>query len=659
MNSPAGRAGQRRTLTYNPALDGIRAVSVIAVLLYHAGVISGGWIGVEVFFVLSGYLITALLLLELDSRGRIDLVEFWRRRARRLLPGIGLLVVMVAGYVAVFHSTSTSIGRDVAGLLTYTSNWTTAAGDGYWAQFASPSPLRHAWSLAVEEQFYLLFPVMSMVLLRPTVRRWAVPGVTALALIWQVASTAFFSVNRVYLGTDTRAFGLLAGATIAVVLHDAPVGRRRWSSSVASATGSIGCLWLVFAALALSEDTVGLFRGPFQLVVVATAMVLLSVTAGSPSIISRAFGIGPLADVGRWSYGIYLFHWPILLAIEPSVGRPWILFVIVTAITVPFAALSHRYVEQPIRQRGVAAFGDPKPVWFTAALVVAVAGLTATAGADAPPTAADVAARPVVVADGPVPSMRADPVEAAEVTDAARPTVGLVPRTDGRPLRVYVVGDSVGQSIEEALAPVSDELGLEVFGRSAGACGYDRVRMRYFSGDEEPEICTEVIDRWRPDVEAFRPDAVLFVYGSWSGWTHEGRVQTQCEAGLADHVRSLYGLALDDLSASGAPVYFVAPAIWEGNPEGPGSTPDRFRCVRDVMASFVDDHRDRAGFVDLLEEFCVGDRCNATVDGTPIRPDGVHFEGPAAPSAVVALLDQILEPPPQGWPDVAAVEPPT
>jgi peptidoglycan/LPS O-acetylase OafA/YrhL len=360
---------ERPTLSRNLALDGLRGLSIIVVILYHSGVVSGGWIGVEVFFVLSGYLITTLLLLELDGTGRIDVVAFWKRRARRLLPGIGLLLVLIGLYTAWFSErTSSTIDLDIFGVLTYTSNWTTIAGDGYWATFATPSPLRHMWSLAVEEQFYLVFPLLALWLLLPRRRRWAVPTLTTAALAWQVAATSFFDINRVYLGTDTRAFGLLAGATAAVALHETRSrrantgpGTQRWQPMA----GLAAIVVLAVGVVVLSEDTDGLFRGPFQLVVCA-AVALTTVIADRDRSgwLGHALSAGPLVHIGRWSYGIYLFHWPILIALEPGTPKqPWLLALAVSALAIPLAALSFRWIEVPIMRTGLRAFKPQSIGW--------------------------------------------------------------------------------------------------------------------------------------------------------------------------------------------------------------------------------------------------------------------------------------------------------
>lgn len=226
-------------------------------------------------------------------------------------------------------------------------------------------------------------------------------------------------------------------------------------------------------------------------------------------------------------------------------------------------------------------------------------------------------------------------------------------------MRIYVAGDSLGESVARELTAIADDVGIEVFTRAAAGCGFDRERMQYFNGDWEPEACRDLIDAWRPDVVAYQPDAVIVAYAGWWGWYRDGRMQTQCEPELADHVRGLYDLALADLHASGAPVYFVSPANWEGPPVGPDGIPALFDCVRELLTDWVDANAPAARLVDVASMLCADDRCDATIDGEPVRPDRIHFSGPAAPAMMTAILAEMIEPPPQGWIHEAEITPPT
>ena len=232
-------------IAYQPALDGLRGVAVLAVLLYHGGVtwMRGGFLGVDLFFVLSGYLITTLLFVEWGRRRSIDLIAFWIRRARRLLPALALLVIGVMAYAAVVAGASEAgrIRGDGLASIFYVANWRfVASGQSYFDQFTTPSPLRHMWSLAIEEQFYLLWPVVVLALLkwRPSLRlfeRLFAGGAIVSAVLMAVLYHPGDDPSRVYYGTDTRAQALLVGGTLAAILI-----RARGAEGAAGAVRSVG-----------------------------------------------------------------------------------------------------------------------------------------------------------------------------------------------------------------------------------------------------------------------------------------------------------------------------------------------------------------------------------------------------------------------------------
>ena len=360
-----GATGPRRPTKYLPGLDGLRAIAVISVVLYHGGVgwLPGGFLGVDVFFVISGFLITRLLLSEVAADDRIDVVRFWKRRARRLLPALWTLLVSVAVWLLVAHSNE--VGRirgDLAGAMTYVTNWfLVVTGRSYFDQFGRPSPLRHLWSLAVEEQFYLVWPVLFGCLLR-----WRLGRRSTFAVIvgGAIASTALMAVlfhpghdpSRVYYGTDTRAGGLLIGAAYAVWARrrtGSPKPTAGWRPDALFAGGLVG-----FAAMAMStgDQDVWLYRGGFLVVsLVALAMVAAVVHPGARLSV-RAMSTPLLRWIGLRSYAIYLWHWPVVVFTRPGVDlrlTGWPVLALRLAITAVLAELSWRLVEDPIR-RGLA-----------------------------------------------------------------------------------------------------------------------------------------------------------------------------------------------------------------------------------------------------------------------------------------------------------------
>jgi peptidoglycan/LPS O-acetylase OafA/YrhL len=348
-------------LTYRPGLDGLRALAVAGVVLYHAGVswMPGGFLGVDVFFVLSGYLITSLLLAERRRRGRVGFKAFWLRRARRLLPAV-LLVVFVCLLAAstIARDDLARTRGDALASVVYLTNWhLIAASHSYFNAFGRPSLLQHLWSLAVEEQFYLFWPLVLMGSLKLLGRRYTILLTVVLAL----ASTALMwglynpdrDPSRVYYGTDTRAATLLVGALLAFAW---PLGgfRDEVSRRAARTLDGVGCvaLLVVLALFVRTQDyDPWLYRGGFLAVALCTA-VLIAVVVHPAASLGRALGSAPLRWIGVRSYGIYLWHWPVMMLSRPGIDVPWRGSVVVLAqiaVTVGLAALSYRYVEMPVR----------------------------------------------------------------------------------------------------------------------------------------------------------------------------------------------------------------------------------------------------------------------------------------------------------------------
>jgi len=357
-------------MRYMPGLDGLRAFAVTAVLLYHADLdwIPGGFLGVDVFFVISGYLITALLLAEFRNRGRIGLGQFYLRRARRLLPALFLLLGVVGLFAVVFLPEEvTKLRGDVVAALLYGTNWWQIFRNlSYFEAAGRPPLLQHLWSLAVEEQFYLIWPL----LLTGMFKLWhgrrrpiliATLGmVTASAVLMIVLSMSRGypleqDPSRVYYGTDTRAFTMLIGAVLAMVWAPWRLSERatRGGRLVLDAIGFIGIAGLAWMFLNVSEFSNSLYRGGFLLCSVLSAMVI-AVTVHPAADLGRWFlGVQPMRWIGERSYGIYLWHWPVYMITRPQLdigltGTPNLILRL--SVTLALAELSFRYVEQPIRQ---------------------------------------------------------------------------------------------------------------------------------------------------------------------------------------------------------------------------------------------------------------------------------------------------------------------
>jgi len=349
-------------------LDGLRALAILAVLTFHLDPtwLPGGFLGVDVFFVVSGFLITTLLVRERVATGRIDLPGFWSRRARRLLPALAVCVPAAVLLARLSEGDLlVGIGRQVLGAATFTSNWLEiAAGTDYFAA-TSPMLLMNLWSLAVEEQFYLLWPLAVLGLLavtrRPEVRAGAALGLAVLSAALMALRLDPDSPTRVYYGTDTHVMGLMLGASLAFV-YAAP--HRAWTTSTwwAAHRRQVAAIALVtlLGLMALGgEDSALTFRGGILLASVATTALVL-VVVERPGRLRAVLELPAARWVGVRSYGIYLWHWPVFLVIGSDLpvlpGGPTYLLTRLWCVVVTFviADLSYRFIETPVRRHGFA-----------------------------------------------------------------------------------------------------------------------------------------------------------------------------------------------------------------------------------------------------------------------------------------------------------------
>ncbi|MGO9343025.1 MAG: acyltransferase family protein, partial [Acidimicrobiales bacterium] len=333
--------GMTLTGHYLPGLDGLRALAITGVIAYHLGYgwASGGYLGVDLFFVLSGFLITTLLMEEWLGTGAVRLTKFWGRRARRLLPALLLMVVVVVAFVA---TQSGGLPIDWSGLRSqalatvgYVANWQLLlAHQSYFDQFAVQSPLKHTWSLAIEEQFYLVWPLVivgMMGLLRRVRRpgRWRSAGL-ALTVGGGIASAAWMavlwlhgaSVDRVYYGTDTRAFDLFAGAALAMMTvgrpQPTPRSMRRLHAFGLVAVGALAACWITGGSPVTDVPRGWMFEGGFALCAIAGAVVIADVRCKEPGPLHSVLSLRPVRYVGKISYGLYLWHWPVIVELTPA-----------------------------------------------------------------------------------------------------------------------------------------------------------------------------------------------------------------------------------------------------------------------------------------------------------------------------------------------------
>jgi peptidoglycan/LPS O-acetylase OafA/YrhL len=354
---------------YLPGLDGLRAISVLAVLLYHDGVtgglvdwMGGGFLGVEVFFVISGYLITLLLIGEHERTGLIDLRQFWLRRARRLLPALYTLLLVVTVYCILFYSEMLAKWRgDVVAALLYVTNWYLIWIDSsYFERLGRPSPFNHLWSLAVEEQFYLVWPLVVLGLLMAFRRRLGPVALTFVGII--TASTVLMALwydpvdpSRVYYGTITRAASLACGALLALFWRPSRIARAKANEHgrVLDLLGLAALAAIVLFFVTASETGPFLYRGGFLLVSVLTLVVIAAVTHPASFLASKlALGNKAFAYIGTRSYGLYLWHWPVFVFLWPGLDVEWtpgVTLAVRMGLVFALTELSYRFIEQPIR----------------------------------------------------------------------------------------------------------------------------------------------------------------------------------------------------------------------------------------------------------------------------------------------------------------------
>lgn len=436
-------------LPYMRGLDGLRAIAVMAVLFYHADFTwaRGGFLGVEVFFVISGYLITSLLLVEWLRTGTVGLKTFWLRRARRLLPAVFLLLGAVSLMsIFIYRDVVHRMLGDVVAALGYFTNWFLIVENvSYFETFGRPPLLQHLWSLSIEEQFYVLWPLVfsfGMALFKAKKRETTIRSFLGLTVVGIVASTAMMAMlytpyddpSRVYYGTDTRAAGILVGVALSLVWIPWRLNKDLSSKKVSllNAGGWASLLALGWILVATDEFSPLLYRGGFLVTSLVTAAVI-AITVHPAARLGAVLEIAPLKWIGLRSYGIYLWHWPIFMVTRPGFdisGNPYLLFTLRTALTFGVAEVSYRFVEEPIRRLGFRTWmGQIRGVFgvsnlrgasimgsaILATIAIVVGGLVL--GAARPP-AVTIASQ--AVSDGePIPELTADVV--APPTTSAGP----------------------------------------------------------------------------------------------------------------------------------------------------------------------------------------------------------------------------------------------
>jgi peptidoglycan/LPS O-acetylase OafA/YrhL len=634
-------------LSYLPALDGLRAIAVTAVLLYHLDIewARGGFLGVDLFFVISGFLITTLLLREHDSTGRIGLGSFWIRRFRRLVPP--LVVVVVATVVATrlwgVPEQWASVRLDAVAALAYVANWRFVLADqSYFDSLLGPSPLLHTWSLAVEEQWYILWPVVMIGLVALAHRRGAraafvtVAGLAVASAVWMAVLYDPADASRVYFGTDTRAQQLLIGAALAWIVQLRPERLELGSRTRGAWTVVAGLV--VFAVIASStlDESAWLYRGGFFAISILCGLLVLGTATTSPAAPLRWLTWAPLLWIGVRSYGIYLWHWPVILFVGEPVGLdlPRVpLMVVQVSVTLVLTELSLRLIERPARTTS----WHPRLVvatWSAIAGIAIVASLVVLVPGPAEFSTATVF-RPAALAntidgdgDAPTEPSRSGPDEDEPATPPAGTTPTTVPAD--RRADVLILGDSTAAALWDRMDPAwADAWHVQLMARLG--CGiFDEVTLDTDSdrSNPHPVECADWRDEWKASVFAVDPDITLVMVGAWEVLDQRiDGVDYRFPSPQWDAlVRDQFTDAIDIAAITGRPVVVMSVPCME--PSGDDNTtartdPARVAAVNAIIAD-ITATRPLVSVADVGSVLCPDGVPVGEVDGERVRYDGVH-----------------------------------
>ena len=626
-------------IKFEPALEGLRGFALLGMLLFHSQFewARGGFLPIATFFTLSGYLITSLFLAEWERSGRLDLVAFWARRFRRLMPA-ALLTLMIMAFFARFLASAaqrTALGEDVFWSLFYVANWHFyISNTAYTELFSAPSPVQHFWSLAIEEQFYFLFPLLAaggLILGRGS--RFSLGAVLLVlsavsVLIGVVLIGQGAPIDRVYYGSDTRAAELLLGGALAVWMF----GRPAFTGGFRSIVQVVGmlCLFLmVWSWSVVDLESVWLYQGGFALyTLLSLGVILAAVQPDGP--LRKFLGNRVLRWTGRVSYAAYLFHWPIFLLLNEQrtgLGEPALLL-LRTSITFGLAECSYRFLESPIRSgqwlRGA------RPYFATAIAVLVVVSLSRSAiavprfadgGYDPSPHVAEIA--PMferLKALPPVPSGSASEVP-------------LVPR-------VGVYGDSTGAALTIGLSHWLERTGegQPRIGVAELGCGLLREGDYRYQGKvlPRPAHCQPRRAAWEANILSQSPHVAVVSFGPWEvcdrrlagdgPWMHLGdpMVDQAMQAELLE--------AVDLLSARGALVVWLThPVIEVRDPETgaapvpayPESSPARMARFNELVRELEALRPGKVVVLDVAGYL----RNSSGGELDPLyRPDGTHLD---------------------------------
>ena len=656
----------QQLMGYEPSLDGIRAFSVIAVMLYHANIawLPGGFLGVEVFFVVSGFLITSLLIEERESTRRIDLKQFWIRRARRLLPALVVMLAATAVCVA-FYATDSApdFRRDVLPSLGYFSNWWQifAVDTPYFAASSLPV-LRHLWSLAVEEQWYLIWPLLFVFVFGA---KWMLPKISGALLLLCSGAIMFATAlrfvqddetrtNFLYLSTLTRSSGLLLGAAVAMLWR--PWRKNSlpswWKSSLADAlaVASIAVIGVLMATVHVADAQ--LYQGGLAVTTIASAVIIAVVMRPNGLFVKKFFSQELFVEIGRRSYGLYLWHWPIFVVAHArdSGNR----LAVALALTVIINEFVYQYVEIPTRQGALGNWWRNRPQLsamhrrvpvFITAVVVASLSITGVkvVGIEARDLAIDTSSANVIFSV-PTTVASASSLPAASTTST---TIAKLPR------KLVIVGDSQAHALA-INKPSGMEKTFVVADGSIDGCGiYDRgVGVGGTNGNFRRNFanCVGFEKSWAKSATKVKADVALVVIGAWevldlkiNGFTFA------LNTSPADTIfRTQMKRGIDALRATGATVALLEVACMRPVDSKGGPVPalpqrgddTRTSHLNDLLREIAAPEDDGVFFVSGPKEWCSDPKISTSLS---YRWDGVHAYKPGAKLIFETIATSILQ----------------
>ena len=654
----------------------MRALAVGAVLVYHLGttgdsthILKGGYLGVDVFFVLSGYLITSLLIVEARQTGRISIKKFYIRRAKRLFPAVFTLLAIVALVVIIWlPDQARQLRSDLVAAIGYATNWWLIFEDAsYFGNGDRPRLLTHLWSLSVEEQFYLVWPLVMIFFARIKAKRPVMLAVLGLGILVSTAVGILLfdpwsDPSRVYFGTDTRALAPLLGAALAVAARPWRYGDRQGTGIGLDIAGVAALAGLGVTAVLLADNSPILYRGGFLGIAAMGAVLVLA--AGHPgSALGVVLGTAPMRWLGERSYAIYLWHWPVFVLTRPGLDVPltgWANTALRVGATLILADLSYRLIERPIRKPGYFVV-NPKPahrmqevtwpVLRTAMVIVLSTVVVTTVTAQLVDRVAPAAAVPVD--DGPATAIDlAQPAPGPPVPSGASVAPSAAPppaSVTGKPPTVAIFGDSQGMTL---MANKPSNLGsyLAVTDATIEGCGVLLGRVTSKSGEKRDlgANCGSWLTKWASSATRLKPRVAFVMLGAWEMFdlTVDGSTLAFGSPEWDAQVSGALRQGIDALRAAGSKVALALTPCYRPVKASAGFWPERgddtrSRHFNTLLTAAVQSDPEHVTTVEPPPEFCT----NPTIASSrSYRWDGVHYYKPGAALYFKAVIPQL-----QAW----------